>query len=139
MKSFTVGDYISVLIDTSFLVAYYDSRDNNHQRSTELLKDIETRKFGSTFISDYIFDETITLLKKYIGNKRATEKGNDILNSLELIEVDTAVFNSAWDISKKFDELSFTDCTSIALMKRYDISYITTFDAELKKVVNVLV
>ena len=137
-KSFTEGDVISVLLDTSFLVAFYDSRDVNHPCAVELLKDLEAKKYGALFISDYIFDETITLLKKYIGNKRATEKGNDILNALELAMIDSTVFKSTWELSKKFDELSFTDCSSVALMRNYDITYIATFDAGFKKVANVL-
>lgn len=104
----------------------------------ELLKELDDGKYGTKFISDYIFDETITLLKKYLGNKKATEKGSDILNSTELLKIDSTAFNHSWELSKKFDQLSFTDCTNIALMKHFNIDYLATFDSGFDGIVKVL-
>ena len=129
---------ISVLLDTDFLVAYYNTREKNHPKAVELLNELETGELGRLWVSDYGFDETITLLKKYLGNKAATEKGNVILSSLELVRVDTEAFGLAWELSKKLDKLSFTDCTHIALMKHFDIDYLATFDSAFDEIVKIL-
>ena len=133
-----MGDLISLFLDTTFLVAYYNERETNLARVVELLKNIETKQFGASYISDYIFDETITLLKKYLGNKRATDKGIGILKSNELLKVDSQVFADAWNLSKKFDGLSFTDCTNVALMKHYNIDFIATYDSGFDGIVKIL-
>lgn len=129
---------ISVLIDTSFLVAYYDVRDKNHSRAVELLKELETKKFGSLYLSDYIFDETITIIKKYKGKEIAKEKGTAIVNSLQMLNVDINVFKIAWELCKKIDALSFTDCTSLIVMKHYAIEYMATFDSDFNGLTTVL-
>ncbi len=132
------GETISVILDTSFLVAFYDLDDDNHKRADEFIKEFEGGKFGRLIISDYIFDETITLLKKYIGNKKTTEIGKYLLNSLEFIGMETRLFELSWDLSKKFDELSFTDCSIIATMKHYNIDYLATFDSGFNGFVKVI-
>lgn len=131
-------DCITVLLDTSFLVAHYNHRDGNHQRAIKLLLELETNQFGSLVISDYVFDETITLIKKYLGNKQAIEKGNELLNSIELTKVDTEVFRLSWEISKRFDNLSFTDCSNLAVMRHYGLEHLATFDSGFNGIVKVL-
>lgn len=133
-----LGDDISVLLDTSFLVAFYDLDDVKHARAVELLAELEAGSYGGLFISDYIFDETITLLKKYVGIHKTNEIGNYLLNSVEMANVDKEVFKHTWELSKKFEKLSFTDCSSICLIKYYNITYIATFDSDFSSSVNVL-
>ena len=119
-------------------MAYYNPRDKNHGQAVKLLHELETKQFGELFISDYIFDELITSLKKYIGNKKATEKGTELLNSIGLIKIDDFLFKSSWQLSQKFDSLSFTDCTIVLLMKNYSINYLATFDSDFNGIVTVL-
>jgi len=58
--------------------------------------------------------------------------GNFIMSSrrLRLFYVDRAVFADAWRIFNMYAEsrLSFTNATSIALMRRHGIDYIVSFD-----------
>ncbi|MBI5228260.1 type II toxin-antitoxin system VapC family toxin [Candidatus Micrarchaeota archaeon] len=132
------ADEMSVLLDTAFLVAYCDEDDQDHARATKLAKELDSNMFGQLYISDYIFDETITLLKKYIGNKSATERGLKLLNSTTLLKIDSQVFDLSWEFSTKFDHLSFTDCTNVILMRHYKIGHIATFDSGFDGVVKVL-
>lgn len=129
---------MSVLLDSSFLVAYCNSREQEHKRAVELAKELESNLFGERIISDYIFDETITILKKYIGNKQATEDGAKLLNSARFVKIDSVIFTFSWELSKRFDELSFTDCTNIILMKHYNIDHLATFDSGFDGIVKVL-
>ncbi len=129
---------MSVLLDTAFLVAYCDEDDQDHVRAFKLGKELESNLYGQLFISDYIFDETITLLKKYIGNKAATERGLKLLNSTTLLKIDSNVFDLSWEFSTKFDLLSFTDCTNVMLMRNYNVDYIATFDSGFNGIVKVL-
>ena len=113
MSQFIKGDLISALLDTSYILAFYNLDDDNNNSATELAKEITEGTFGTSSISDYVFDETIALLKKYVGHKRANEIGDYFLSSLSFYWCDQQVFAAAWYLSKKLGQLSFTDCTNI--------------------------
>jgi hypothetical protein len=127
---------MSVLIDTGIFIAYINKRDSNHDKAVSLLEDIMRGRYGISYTSDYIFNEavTYTLMKtKDIG--KALDVGRLILGDGELprfthiLFVDRGTFNKAWEIFLKYDRLSFTDCTSIALINEYEINYIASFDS----------
>lgn len=120
------------------MIAFYDTSDDNHLHALKLAEELETGKFGAQIISDYIFDETITLLKKNIGNKKATEIGDYLISRLELFKVDAQVFAGAWVLSKRLEKLSFTDCSNITLMKHHTIEYLAAFDSDFEGIVPVL-
>ncbi len=132
------GEIISILLDTSFLVAYFDRRDVNHPRALELLKSIEENEHEVAFISDYVFDETMILLKKYLGTRLAGEKREQLLCSSELILTDQEVFENAWLLFRKNEKLSFTDCTLVAQMKHPEIEEIVSFDSDFRGFVSVV-
>jgi predicted nucleic acid-binding protein len=63
------------------------------------------------------------------------EWGNGILASkvIDRMEVGEEFFELAWDIFTKYEDkkLSFTDCTSFALMKKRGIEKVFTFDGTI--------
>ncbi|MEM2083464.1 MAG: type II toxin-antitoxin system VapC family toxin [Nitrososphaerota archaeon] len=126
-----------ILLDTSFIVAFYNIRDENHSRAKNLMPDIINGKYGHLYISDYIFDETITVIFIRLKNLIETVRiGEYLRKSTKLLEVASSDFEDAWKIFKKQKEtdFSFTDCTSISLMKRMNIKNIATFDEDFLKV-----
>ena len=125
---------MSVLIDTCIFVALSNSRDVNHNRAKELIMECMERRFGRPYLSDYIFDETLTTaFVRTKNHKKSVELGEYILGSeIDLISIDEQCFQQAWETYKK-NKLSFTDCSSLALMKLYGIDTILTFDRELEK------
>ena len=120
---------MAVLLDTSFFVAYINSRDRNHQRSRELASDIFSGKYGQVVITEHIFDETITTCMHRVNNVPEVERlGDYILDSeIELFQVNEELFRETWDMFKKY-HYSFTDCTSAAFSNKYGVKYIVTFD-----------
>lgn len=128
---------MSVLMDSGFIYACSNIDDVNHLISVDLLKEIEDNKFGSQYITDYIFDETMTLTLSKSSLKKAVEVGNVLFNSYELIPISEILFEEAWGLfqSKK---LSFTDCTNIAVMKYFKIEYLATFDRGFKGLVKTI-
>jgi|Deesub1362A_J573_1020465.scaffolds.fasta_scaffold00059_67 hypothetical protein len=133
---------MSIFIDTSVFVAYINKRDSSHDRAVHLLEDIMGGKYGRAYTSDYIFDEAVTFsLLKTKDVKKALDVGKLILGDgnlprfTDILFVDRGVFNKAWEIFLKYGRLSFTDCTSIALMSEYEIRYIASFDSGFDGVV----
>ncbi len=126
-----------IFLDTSFLLAYFNDRDDHHQKATKIIRDIAAKKYGTTFMTDYIFNETVTVAlmrMKDIG--KIVWVGNYLLNSLKLMRIEEDVFFDAWKIfqSQKGTRLGFTDCTTIAMMKQNGINNIATFDKDFTKI-----
>ena len=51
-----------ILLDSSFIVAYSNEADENHAKALQLAKDIDGGKYGAVAITDYIFDEVVTVM-----------------------------------------------------------------------------
>ena len=124
---------LTVFIDTGIFVAARNKSDVNHERAVNLLKNALKGKYGVMYTSDYVFDEAVTVALIRTGRPEiAIDIGNFILSStkIQMLYVDKTVFVDAWRIFSKFmnKRLSFTDATSIALIKRYNINYIMSFD-----------
>ena len=124
-----------IFLDSSFIIAFYNSRDSNHESARRLMKRIINREFGDPMISDYIFDEVATSLMKYIGHKEAVKTCEAILASVNLASVGESTFKKSFEMFKKQINtgLSFTDCTNIALMEDQGLKNIATFDSDFKR------
>jgi len=113
----------------------------NHKRAVSLLRTALRGDYGTMYTSDYIFDEAVTVALVRTGKpKIAIDIGNFILSSrrLRIVYVNKTIFKEAWSIFTKYFEkkLSFTDATSIAIMKRYNIDYIMSFDKHFDGIVS---
>ncbi|MBS7654970.1 type II toxin-antitoxin system VapC family toxin [Candidatus Bathyarchaeota archaeon] len=120
-----------ILLDSSFIIAYSNEVDENHNKAFQIAKDIDLGIYGAPVITDYIFDEVVTVMLIKVKNlMKVIELGEALLNATILLEVDKDSFNLAWDVFKAQlkPSLSFTDCTSIALCRINGISNIATFD-----------
>lgn len=126
-----------IILDSSFIIAYKVEDDEHHGKALKIAKEIATGKFGYPVISDYIFDESVTVVyKKIQGLKVAIDLGNDLIREIEMLTIDGELFEQSWQIFKqqKDTKFSFTDCTILALMKKKEIKNITTFDKDFEKI-----
>ncbi len=124
-----------IFLDTGPILAYANTNDEQHTRATEIFKEIDDGIYGNAAITDYVFDEAITLTISRTKNfKLAIKTGEYLLKSIDFLKVDQSMFNDAWGIFKAQHShaLSFTDCSIIAACKANGISTIATFDSTLK-------
>ena len=125
-----------ILLDSSFIIAYSNEIDENHNKAFQIVKDIDKGKYGTPIITDYIFDEVVTVvLIKTKNLAKVIELGETLLNATSLFKVDEDTFKLAWNIFKAQlkPSLSFIDCTTIALCRINGISNIATFDKNFYK------
>jgi hypothetical protein len=123
-----------ILLDSSLIIAYSNVADVNHKKALQIVKDIYRGKYGTPVITDYIFDEVVTvMLVKTKSIKKVAELGETLLNSSLMFRVDEDIFNFAWKMFKGQRKFSFTDCTSIAVCKANGISNIATFDKDFQE------
>ena len=124
---------MAIFVDTGVFVALSNSVDNNHSRSKELFKQVLKGDFGRVYTSDYVIDEALTAA--LVRTKRvdlAIELGAYIIESPRITKlwVGQDSFKQAWEKFNllKGKGLSFTDCTSIALIETRSINKIMSFD-----------
>src|SRR4030067_1671646 len=124
---------MAVFVDTGIFVALRNADDEFHERSKELMKCALKSEFGRIFTSDYIIDEAVTTaLVRTRKHAFAVDLGNYILESPRIIKlrVDENSFKEAWEKFKLFKDkpLSFTNCTSLALVEKLGIKQLLSFD-----------
>ena len=123
-----------IIIDASVFVAYANKDDIHNKRAQEITRLIIAGRYGRALTTDYIFDETISVVLRKSNKINAVELGNYILNSeIHVAKIDSSIFEESWNLFKKFENFSFTDCTTLAIMKTLGIKDIATFDKEFRK------
>ena len=133
-----------VFLDTGFILAIRNSDDNYHAKAAEMMKDCLSGKFGKIIVSNFVFDETVTLTLVRTHNKNLVEDiGNYILNSprINVLHLSQAEFLATWEIFLKYFEkgLSFTDCSILVMAKLFESNvYIATFDSTFKGLIPVI-
>ena len=128
---------MKVFVDTSAWIALNDKSDQYHNRAAAKSLEIKRQKV-ELITSEYIIDESITLIRYRVSHYAAVIFGDALFNSsiVKIIDVKDEDRLKAWEIFKKYEdkELSFTDCTSFAIMEKLKLHKAFTFDEHFKKV-----
>lgn len=128
---------MSVLVDSSVLIAFLHRRDRMHEAATELLKPILDGASGMPAITDDLVDEVLTFLvakgatRSHLDRAIAFLLGDgDARGPFALHRVGPDHFAKALDLLRRHRarQLSFTDCTSLAVMDSTGILTIASFD-----------
>jgi len=136
---------MTVLVDTGVLYADHDIDATRHKIAGEALEAVYDGEFGQPYLSDYIFDEALTLTRTRTGSHSAAVqlchrlRGHESYpNVYDHLRVSAAVFTEAIDIFERYDDqsLSFTDATSVALIDRHDLDGILSFDDDFDGLVH---
>jgi predicted nucleic acid-binding protein len=115
-----------------------NEKDNNHIAAKTFLEGIKNGnvRVKKIITSYYIIDEALTRIRYSVGHKEAVKWGKDILASrvVEKMEVGKEIFELAWEIFETYEDkkLSFTDCTSFALMKKRNVEKVFSFDEDFE-------
>ena len=129
-----------ILLDSSLIIAYSNEIDENHAKAKKIMNDIAEEKYGLPVITDYVFNEVVTvMLLRTKSLARATKLGETLLGSTHLVRIDGDLFNTAWVTFKqqRKNKLSFTDCTTISVCKANGILNVATFDEDFAELDNV--
>ena len=123
-----------IFVDTSAWYNLVDKDSQNHKTAVQFLTDTTV-----PFItSDYILDETLTLIRSCLSHKAAITFWEHLINShwATIIELSIQDKERAGAIFRKYSDknFSFTDCTSFALMEHLDIKEAFSFDKHFRQI-----
>ena len=125
-----------VFVDTSAFLAIENRRDKYYRKAVTL-RDTLLKNGQHLVTSDYILDESYTVIRFRAGHHIAVQFGEAIWGSkfIRVEYVTPEQIEKAWELFKSFSdhEFSFTDCTSFILMEHLKIKTAFTFDAHFKE------
>lgn len=122
---------MKLFVDTWGWVAVADRKDNGHEAATEIFR--QARRSGGAVTSNFILDETFTLLFKRRPFEDAWHFTTDVVRSpfIDIQEVTTVRFSRTIELRKQFSDkpkISFTDLSTMAIMLELGITDILTAD-----------
>jgi predicted nucleic acid-binding protein len=130
-----------VFIDTWGWLAFGHRRDPHHEEVRTYIERA-TEEQVPLYTTEYVLDETITLVfrrehfeeaRAFIGGLlQAVETGE-----LRMERITSQRFEAAWTLRQKFQDkpdISFTDLTSMAVMRELELTRVLTGDAHFEHV-----
>lgn len=124
-----------VFVDASAWIEAVDKKAPRHAEFRAALLGLE----AELVTSDYVFDEAVTWILYKVGLRQAVETGEVLRGVVRLVHLTTEDKDEAWSEFKKQappkrgEGLSFTDCTSIVLMRRLGLMRIFSKDADFRQ------
>lgn len=128
---------MTVLVDTGVLVADQNPRDPRHDAAAVAMQAAHTGVWGRVSVTDYVVDEAVTLC-------RVRTRRHDLADGLAarllgepphkpaftLHRVNYADFLEARRLFSEYHDhdLSFTDCTILAVLSSRSIDHLLSFD-----------
>ena len=120
-----------IFLDTGAFLARYMSHDQFHEQALALW-DAIGKKRDLCFTSNFVLDETFTLLGRRAGYGFAAERASNIYASrtLKILRPTREDELKAIEFFEKYSDqgVSFTDCVSFVLMRRKKIKRVFSFD-----------
>lgn len=119
-------------VDTSAFYAVKDLSDQHYAEAVAFMKQVQKSPSLRLVTSNFIVDESLTLIRMKLGHQAAIQFGRQIRESkiVEVIYITEAIEEQAWQIFTKYSDkdYSFTDCTSFAVMEERSLVNAFTFD-----------
>lgn len=127
-----------IFIDTSAWFAAYVPSDSQHGSVRQAIESA-----SRLVTSDYVVDETLTLLRVRGHSQRALTFGALVWEGkIARIEyLQPPDLQQAWTIFSQFRDKgwSFTDCTSLAVMRRLGVTSAISLDAHFQQMPGITV
>lgn len=132
---------MTLFLDTWGWLTLRDRKESRHQEVKQFYSQFRSQK-GISYTTDYVLDETITLLFRRLPFKAAKESLEEIDRAvkegyLQVEWVTPRRFEKAKQLRLKFQDkprISFTDLTSMVVMDEVGIDQILTEDAHFEHV-----
>lgn len=125
----------TLMVDAWAWIALYNPADQYHEIAR--LANEELLSAGYRLLTtNFILDEAYTALRQWGSPARAASFGRRIQaiaasGALEIVTITPEIEQAAWQLFERYDtipRLSYTDCTTFAVMQQRDITTVFTGD-----------
>ena len=122
-----------LFVDTSAWFAYANRSDRDHRR----VRDAMNGFVGRLVTTNFVFDETVTLVAGRYGHEAATRIGEALIGAkgIDLTRVTANDERAAWQlfVERPDKGYSFTDCTSFTVARRLEITEVAALDDDFRR------
>lgn len=125
----------SLFIDSDVLIGLHYVHDASHKAATELFSRILLSNYNS-YLSLNVMLETLTVISQRVSKPFAVELLHEFRSGkYTVVHPDDELIASAEDIFRtiRSKNVSYSDCMSFAIMKRFGIKWVLSFDEHFKK------
>nr|AKQ05357.1 nucleic acid-binding protein, contains PIN-like protein [uncultured delta proteobacterium Rifle_16ft_4_minimus_27247] len=125
---------MKVFIDTGAFCALTIPKDEHNQKAKSIHKQLKDRH-AILYSSDYVLDEVYTLLKTRASHTTSVKFMDELKEShITILHIAEEVEDAAKAIFRQFEDrrLSFTDCTSFALINHSGFDAVFAFDEHFR-------
>lgn len=122
-----------IFVDTTIWASGIDASDTLHRDGSAVLGAIASGRLTSAVTTDFVLDETLTLLKMRGGDTDSiVEAIHNVVSSpaVTLVYVDEGLFRAALSTYEKYERLSFTDAVTLTVMQQRKIKEIFSHDGD---------
>jgi hypothetical protein len=125
-----------IFVDSGAWLAVYDQADQYHPSAIAFWNQLRAQTV-QLVTSDYVLDETYTLLKLR-ASLRAAVALHRMLEASQIVtvvEINSSIFQVAWNLFESYTDKawSFTDCTSLVIMRQLKLIEAFTFDEHFRQ------
>jgi uncharacterized protein len=129
---------LKLFVDTWGWLVLADRRDPFNAQASRCYKEC-SESSGRVFTSNFVLDETFTLLFSRLSFEEARRFANGILDSpfIAVEQVTEPRFRRAFELRVKFSDkpkISFTDLSSMVIMTELKLTDVLTADAHFSQV-----
>jgi predicted nucleic acid-binding protein len=125
-----------IFIDTSAFLAI-ENREDSYHDSALRFRDACLKSRRLFITSDYVLDESYTIIRLRAGHEVAVQFGEALRSSrfIQIEHVTPEIIEDAWKVLKTYGDhdFSFTDCTCFVLMEYLKINTSFAFDAHFRE------
>lgn len=132
---------MSLFIDTGVFYAHQHERSSRHDIATGALRSTLSGDFGALYTSDYVHDETATLVRKRTGEFDAAKAVSDRIlgdgSPITVLQVDEPRVRASVEAFRQYrdHDLSFTDATILSQVQANDIDAILSFNDDFDGII----
>lgn len=126
-----------VLLDTSFLVAYHNTRDVHHSAAAGAMEGLLAGAWGPVLLLEYVFLEVVTVLLARRGHDTASRVAALLLQAREIEFVPCSDhFLEALETfrGQTGSALSFGDAAIVAVARQRAARFVASFDTDFQQV-----
>ncbi len=131
-----------VVLDSSFLIAYYNARDAHHAAAARAMVQLLGGAWGTALLLEYVFLEVVTVLLARRNLETAAGVGRTLFDAREVAFVPCSeLFFDTWTLfqHQAGRGLSLTDAAIVVAARREPPGRVLTFDADFREVDGVTV
>ncbi|HEX9768995.1 MAG TPA: PIN domain-containing protein [Kiloniellales bacterium] len=124
-----------IFLDTGFLIALFNKRDNHHKRVLEVFGELRGKSLADELLTtDLVIIETITFLVRKVSHERSVYVGERLYsqNIARIYETRLEDHKPAFEYLKRHEDKKYSvvDCMSFVVMERLGLREALAVDSD---------